>query len=31
MCAAIVYAYNRNWRMTAYWGAAVVLNISITF
>lgn len=29
--AAIVNAYNRQWKMTIYWIAAAVLNAAVTF
>ena len=29
--AAIVNAYNRQWKMVVYWLAAAVLNAAVTF
>ena len=29
--AATVYALGRDWRMTIYWLAAAVLNVTVTF
>lgn len=29
--AAIVNAYNRQWKMVIYWLAAAVLNATVTF
>ena len=29
--AAIVYACNKQWKMTVYWTAAAVLNAAVTF
>ncbi len=29
--AAVVYAVNKDYKMTVYWLAAAVLNITVTF
>lgn len=29
--AAAVYAFGKDWRMTVYWIAAAVLNVTVTF
>src|ERR1039458_6832352 len=29
--AAIVYAFDRNWRQTIYWTAAAIITITVTY
>lgn len=31
ICAAAVYAYHKEYKMTIYWIAAAVLNAAVTF
>lgn len=31
LCAAIVYALNKDAKMATYWVAAAILNICVTF
>ena len=31
LCAAAVYAVQRDWRKVIYWTAAAVLNAAVTF
>ena len=31
LCAAAVYAAQRDWRKAIYWVAAAVLNVTVTF
>ena len=31
LCAALVYALNKDFKMAIYWLAAAVLNVCVTF
>lgn len=31
ICAALVYAFNKDFKMAVYWIAAAVLNVCVTF